>query len=68
VAARRRRRPDGERSAATPAGWPPTDEEHAAAKMRDATFVLVLRTWLLQKRVERLGDAELAPSRRKGGR
>ena len=37
-----------------PADWPPTRDERAAAKMRDAAFVLLLRAWLLQKRVERV--------------
>jgi hypothetical protein len=37
-----------------PGGWPPTDEQRAAAKMRDAAFVLVLRAWLLRKRAERV--------------
>jgi hypothetical protein len=35
--------------------WPPTSEERAAAKMRDAAFLLLLRAWLLR---ERLTDEE----------
>src|SRR5262249_25508494 len=31
-------------------GWPTTDEERAAAKMSEASFVLVLRAWLLRTR------------------
>jgi len=47
-----------------PAGWPPTDDERAAAKMREAAFVLMLRAWLLRKRVEDLTAGERRPTRR----
>jgi len=47
-----------------PESWPPTDEQRAAAKMREAAFLLVLRAWLLRKRAERLmAESEDAPRR-----
>jgi len=46
-----------------PESWPPTDDQRAAAKMRDAAFLLVLRAWLLRKRAERL-TAETEDTRR----
>ena len=53
-----------------PVGWPPSDHERAAAKMRDAAFVVVLRAWLLRKRAERLlasaEDAARQPGRTLG--
>jgi len=47
-----------------PEHWPPTDRERAAARMRDAAFVVVLRAWLLRRRAERLvTEAESDPKR-----
>jgi len=33
--------------------WPPTNEEGAVAKMRDAAFVIALREWLVRRHAER---------------
>ena len=41
-----------------PRNWPPTAEERAEAKMREATFLLVLRAWLLRKRTERMFETK----------
>ena len=44
-------------------GWPPTAEERAAAKMRDAAFLVALRARVMRRRVERLlaDDAKRTP-------
>ena len=31
--------------------WPPTSLERAGAKMREAAFLVMLRAWLLHRRV-----------------
>jgi len=47
-----------------PDAWPPSAQERAAARMRDAAFVIVLRAWLLRKRAEELlANVEDAPKK-----
>jgi len=51
--------------------WPPSDEERAVAKMRDAAFIIALRAWLLRAHAEReVEGAERvdAPVTRRGSR
>ncbi len=47
-----------------PDSWPPSAQERAAARMRDAAFVILLRAWLLRKRAEQLvADVEDTPKK-----